>query len=221
MRLTRQPHAVIFDLDGVLLDTEPLYTEAAQRVVARHGKHYDWSIKSRTMGTDALAGARYTVDVLDLAITPEQYVAARNVELQKLFQHTPAMPGAQAWVDALCRVHLPLAIATNSYSDLCRLKWRGNEWLNAINIVLHGDHPSIKQLKPAPDIYLEAARQLSISPRDCLVFEDSPAGVAAARAAGMQVIALKAKPLPLDSVSDADLVIESWDEVDLSTLLWA
>ena len=92
---------ILFDLDGVLLDTEPLYTEASRRVVAPFGRTYDWSLKSEVMGRPALVSARVIVERLGLPLTPEEYLERRVRELLPLFERVPEGPGAGAFVRAL------------------------------------------------------------------------------------------------------------------------
>lgn len=216
MRLARRPLAVVFDLDGVLLDTEPLYTRALSKLVARFGKQYSWELKSRTMGTHPRHGARVVIDALDLPVSVEEWLRLREIELRALFAEAPAMPGAREFVKELKGRDIPCAIATSSERPLCELKWGNHDWLQAFDVAICGDDPGIERLKPAPDIYLEAARRLKQRPEDCLVFEDSPAGVAAARAAGMQVVAIKAPELPLELVRDANWVVGAYAEVSLA-----
>ena len=216
--LSRRPRAVLFDLDGVLLDTEPLYTQAAQTVVSRYGASYGWDLKRQTMGRDARVGARLVIDTLKLPLTVEAYLTQRAQTLRELFERTPAMPGAERFVQQLKKHCVPFAIGTSSERALCELKFGAHPWLRAIQAVVCGDDPEIEACKPAPDIYLAAARRLGVDTDDCLVFEDSPAGVQAARRAGMQVIAIPAPQLPKADVASADVIIAGFEQLDLAWL---
>jgi pseudouridine 5'-phosphatase len=220
VKLSRLPRAVIFDLDGVLLDTEPLYTQALSSLVAQFGKQYTWELKSRTMGTHPRSSARLVIDTLGLPIDIEEYLRLREERLCLLFAAAPAMPGAAEWVQQVSAQRIPIAIATSSERALCELKWSTHAWLREIPVVICGDDPGLVNLKPAPDIYLAAAARLGIAAEHCLVFEDSPAGVTAGKAAGMQVIALKAPQLDLALVKHADWVVSGYAEVSLQDCGW-
>ena len=98
MARLRPAAAVIFDMDGVLLDTERLYTEATQQIVGRYGKTFDWTIKSHMVGRPAIESARYLVETLSLPILPEEYLAERETELAKWMPEAAPMPGAESSV---------------------------------------------------------------------------------------------------------------------------
>src|SRR5262245_22175493 len=112
--LATPPECVLFDLDGTLLDTEPLYTQATQLVVAPYGKAFDWSIKKHVVGGQAQATAAFTIAQLQLPLTVDEFLSRRNLELYRLFADVPAMPGAVALVQALRAAGARLAIATSS-----------------------------------------------------------------------------------------------------------
>lgn len=206
---------VIFDLDGVLLDTEPFYTRATEQIVAPFGKVFDWSVKAQLMGRDALASARTLVSALDLPITPEEYLERKEPLLAAMFPGSQEIPGASDLVRHLHARGLRLAVATSSTTPHFRLKTAHHDWFALFDAVVCADHPAVKRLKPAPDIFLAARAALHAEERACLVVEDSLAGVAAALAAGMPVLALAAPQLPEAAFEGARRVLRSYAELDL------
>ncbi|MCA9597586.1 MAG: HAD-IA family hydrolase [Myxococcales bacterium] len=217
MRIPRPFTHVIFDLDGVLLDTEPLYTEATQAIVGELGKTFDWSVKGDMIGRSALDGARYLAEKLALPISPEEYLRRRKPILDALFTTAREMAGARSLVEML-QERVPVALATSSTREQFELKTGHHDWFSDFDTIVCGDDPRVKALKPAPDIFLVTARELSVAPESCLVFEDSLAGVAAARAAGMQVIAMPDPEMDASRYTEAHWVIERLGDVSLADL---
>jgi pseudouridine-5'-monophosphatase len=214
----RPPTHVIFDLDGVLLDTEPIYTLGTRQIAARWGKEYGWELKAELMGRAPLEGARRVVETLGLPLTPEEYLRERDLIVQDLFAAAAPIDGAPELVAALDRRRLPLGIATSSERRLFGLKVQNHAWLGVMRVVVCGDDPGAGRHKPAPDIFLCVADALGAQPPGCLVFEDSLAGVAAARAAGMQVVARVDRHFDLECFREADLAVRSYAELDLDGL---
>jgi pseudouridine-5'-monophosphatase len=207
---------VIFDLDGVLLDTEPFYTRATEAVVAPFGKVFDWSVKSQLMGRDALTSAETLVRALDLPISAQEYLDRKEPLLRAMFPEATEIPGAAEVVLSLSARGVRLAVATSSSTPHFRLKTARHEWFKAFDAVVCSDHQGVQRLKPAPDIFLVAARELGVSPELCLVIEDSLAGVTAALAAGMQVLALADPRLDESAFSGVRRVFRSYSELDLT-----
>lgn len=218
-RLAR-PAAAILDLDGTLLDTEPLYTQATQQIAARFGKTFDWELKSRTLGGDAHFGAELVIGELSLPLSVDQYLKQREVLLTRLFGAAPAISGAEQLVTSLQARGIACAVGTSSLRHLCDIKVPPHPWVGALPVFVCGDDPEVTARKPSPDIFLVAAKRLGVSPADCVVFEDSPAGVQAAISAGMRVIVRKVPELSAESVADADLVLEHYSDTLLDELGW-
>lgn len=219
MRIERRPRCFIFDLDGVLLDTEPFYTEVTQEIVAEYGKTFDWSVKQHMIGRQALDAARYLVDALELPITAENYLERRVSLLEDRFVRSPAKPGAEAFTQTAAASGVPMGIATSSERRQFELKSTlHRDWFSLFGCVVTGDDPRVAQGKPAPDIFLQAAEDLEAAPADCLVFEDAPSGVAAACAAGMQVVALPDPAMDRAKYEAADLIVAGFEDLTLADL---
>jgi pseudouridine-5'-monophosphatase len=203
----------------VLLDTEHLYTEVTQAIVGRYGKTFDWSLKANMIGRGALESAEYLVAVLGIPIAPEQFLVERDRDLAALFSQVAEIPGARAFTCGLHERGVPMAVATSTDQRYFRIKAeRHREWLSIFSIVVCGDDPRLAKPKPNPDIFLLAARDLHADPAGCLVFEDSPAGVKAARAAGMRVVAMPDCHMGPEPFAEADVVIKSFEECSFHML---
>jgi pseudouridine 5'-phosphatase len=213
------PTHVVFDLDGVLLDTEHLYTRVTQDIVGRYGKTFDWALKANMIGRGAMESAEYLVAALGIPVSPEQFLAERDRALGILFPEVVEIPGAQAFTRQLSDRGIPMAVATSTDEEHYRIKvGRHRDWFSIFSVVVCGDDPRLLRPKPHPDIFLLAARDLRADPARCLVFEDSPAGVRAARAAGMRVVAMPDLHMDLELFAEADLVARGYEECSFRNL---
>jgi len=204
---------VLFDLDGVLLDTEGLYTQAAQVIVSRFGKTYGWAIKRHTMGRDARVSTRYLLDALEIPLTTEEFLDEYRTVLEPLLARSPVMPGAEAFVRKLSLAGVPMAVATSSERRLFDIKSAPHDWFALFDAVVCGDDPRVAAKKPSPDIFLVAASELGAAPSACVVFEDSPAGIAAALSAGMRVVAIPHPELGPEPCAGAHRIVSGWEAV--------
>lgn len=206
---------IIYDLDGLLLNTEPFYTQFNQTFVSRYGKVFDWSMKAKMLGKNAQSTARILVESLELPVTPEDYLREREIALNQLFPLAQPMPGTVRLTKYLHQHHIPQAVATSSARPTFQLKIREHqEWFRIFDPIVTGDDPAIKQGKPAPDIFLLAAQRLRTNPKTCLVFEDSPAGMTAARSAGMWVVGVPDANLDRQLCKDAHQLLDSITDFD-------
>ncbi|NET38702.1 MAG: HAD-IA family hydrolase [Cyanothece sp. SIO1E1] len=210
---------VIYDLDGLLLDTESINAQVNQAIASRYDKTFDATVKSKVAGRNALASARILVEMLELPLTPEEYVEERIVLTRQLFPAAQPMPGALTLTQHLHLHQIPQAVATSSARQQFDIKTsRHQDWFAQFECIVLGDDPAIKQGKPAPDSFLITAERLGAVPDQCLVFEDSLAGVTAACHAGMSVIAVPAPDMDQQLYQAADQVLQSLQ--DFEPELW-
>jgi HAD superfamily hydrolase (TIGR01509 family) len=215
MRISDSITHVLYDMDGLLLDTEVFYTIVNKAIAQRYGKVFDWSIKSKTIGLKAQDSARILIDELGLPITPEDYFEARKGLLDELFPQAEPKAGALRLTQHLHRNKIPQAVATSSNRHHFELKTsRHKEWFGIFECIVIGDDPEVKEGKPSPDIFLLAANKLQARPHQCLVFEDAPSGVKAAHAAGMHIVAVPDPNMADHPFPEADEILASLEDFD-------
>jgi pseudouridine-5'-monophosphatase len=208
---------VILDMDGLLLDTEPFYTEAHQILASRYGKVFDWSVKSQMIGLPAQTSAQAMIRALQLPLSVPEYLEMRAPILENLFPRAQPMPGAVRLTQHFRSCGIPQAVATSSTTHHFHLKTtHHSEWFRTFECVITGDDPAVGRGKPHPDIFLLAADRLKASPASCLVFEDSPAGIEAAFAAGMHSVAVPDPNMSEGRYAKADQIIRSLDDFDFA-----
>ena len=211
--------SVIFDLDGLLLNTEPLIFEVARAIALQYGKSLDSAIRLKTAGLTGHDSARVIIEHLNLSIDVETYLDKKAVLVEIFYPQAEPMPGAIALTRYLQQHGIHQAVATSSSQRPFNLKTsRLGDWFRQFTCIVTGDDPDIQNGKPAPDIFLIAAQRLGVSPDQCLVFEDSLAGVAAGKAAGMSVVAVPDPMFDAVLYHEADQIIASL--TDFSPVAW-
>ena len=207
---------VIFDFDGLLLDTETLNFRVNQTIVGRYDLTFPAEVRAQIQGRPALESAQIVVRALPaLPLSPEEFVAERARLVPTLVHEVQALPGAERLSRHLHANGVPLAIATGSTRASYAMKAAPHQdWLNAVfQRVVCGDDPELALPKPAPDIFLLAAQRLGVEPAGCLVFEDAIAGLQAAKAAGMSAIAVPDRSMDRQTYGAiADAVLDSLSE---------
>jgi HAD superfamily hydrolase (TIGR01509 family) len=201
--------AAVFDMDGLLIDSEPLWQAAIALVCERRGGAYT----DTDVGSCQGRGLRHTVEhvVRKHGWSPAEGAAieaAIGAEVCRAAPSAADLPGARRLLGAL-RGRVRLGLASSSPAPLVRAAVGGRAYFDWFTAVVSGD--MVARPKPAADVFLEASRRLGVAPGRCLAFEDSLAGCEAARAAGMRVVAVPAGArAPFTPV--ADLVVGSLDE---------
>uniref|UniRef100_A0A7I4B1J4 riboflavin kinase n=1 Tax=Physcomitrium patens TaxID=3218 RepID=A0A7I4B1J4_PHYPA len=194
---------IVFDLDGTLLDTESIADEVLAIVLTRHGKVWDGRGAQNRMGKRPLEAAAAVIQDYGLACTPLELNLEVLELLQERWKNARTLPGAVRLIKHFYSHGIPMAIASSSPARNIKIKLCHQE------VVVAGD--MVENGKPAPDIFLEAASRLNVEPIKCLVIEDAPAGVLAAKAAGMQVVAVPSIPSKdaRPQYSSADVIYSS------------
>jgi HAD superfamily hydrolase (TIGR01509 family) len=205
--------AVVFDMDGVLIESEEVWDAVREAYVRERGGRYDDEIQRAMMGMSSPEWSRYLHETAGLAESPETI----NAEVVQLMlaayrDHLPLVDGA---VDAVRRLaaRFPLAVASSSNRPLIDAVLDVSGLKECFRATVSSEE--VARGKPAPDVYLEAARRLEVAPERCAAVEDSHSGIRSARAAGMRVIAFPNPSYPpdADALAQANVVIRSLDEL--------
>ena len=214
---TRTFRAVIFDLDGVLWDGEPLYHEAFNLVLAPYGHRVSDDDYAQIIGLSVEAAWQWVLRRFDLTASPDGFLRAYNEAVLRLLQRpVEPLPGVRPLIDALRSRGVPIAVATASLRPWVDATLRGLGLRDAFAVVVSASE--VENAKPAPDLFLSAAARLDVPPDRCLVVEDTAPGIAAAKAAGMYAVQLRAASTALPPLPEADLVLDALIDFDFSLL---
>ena len=176
------PAAVIFDLDGVLIDSEVVWNDARRELVQASGGTWRDDAQRAMMGMSSVEWSRYIAEELGVPMSPEAISAAVVERLRRRYrERLPLLPGAREAVISLAS-RWPLAIASSANREIIALVLRLAGLTECFRAVVSSEE--VARGKPAPDVYLEAARRISVEPASCAVVEDSTNGIRAAAAAG-------------------------------------
>jgi beta-phosphoglucomutase family hydrolase len=204
--------AVIFDMDGLMVDTEPLARRAWQAVVAEFGHALDQSTLNSVLGLRLMDTSQVMKERFDLPLPVEEIAARRADNFVRLIRgNLKPMPGLYRLLDAVEKRGVPHAVATSSPSLYAAAVLREIGVAERFDVLVTGD--MVERGKPAPDIYLAAAERLGTPASACLALEDSPNGVQAAKAAGLCCLAVPNEMTAALDLGGADAVFESLDAV--------
>ncbi|MBI5106337.1 MAG: HAD family phosphatase [Solirubrobacterales bacterium] len=201
-----RPAAVVFDNDGLLLDTEDAWTRAETVLFERHGGTFTMEHKRDMIGSSHAVAAGKLERMLGLPGEGFALMAElHDLVMEEALREVAPRPGAEALVAALRDAGIPVAVASNSPRDFLDRVLAGSGMAGRFAVTVAGDE--VEHPKPAPDVYLAACRALGADPAASVALEDSPTGAAAAKAAGMTVIGVPY--LPDMEIPPADLVAGS------------
>ena len=210
--------AVVFDLDGVIVDSEHVWNEARETLASERGGRWHETAQQDMMGMSSLEWSRYMHDVIGLRESPEEISAEVVRRLVAIYRkELPLIPGA---VDAVERLasRWPLGLASSSNRELIDLVLDLADLDHCFRATVSSEE--VRRGKPAPDVYLEAARRLGVPPGRCTAVEDSRNGILSARAAGMRVIAIPNPRYPPgeEALAEASRVLGSLEALTLEVV---
>lgn len=205
--------AVVFDMDGLMVDTEPLAQQSWNMVLGDYGRKLDEATYKQMVGLRRRESATLVIEALDLKVNPAELLEQKeHYYVEIVADGAPPMPGLHRLVGELADRGIPWAVATSSPRSCAQQMLQQLGLSEMCRAVAAGDEVVLG--KPAPDVYLLAAERLGIPPESCLAFEDSVPGARAAMAAGMLTVAVPNGPTnSVDDFDFVDYVFPSLDEV--------
>jgi len=212
--MSRTFQAVIFDLDGVLADSEPWWNQIDTELLAEHGVGYRGEYHRNVLGVSYRIAVEFYKNVFHISASVEELMRRRGEIATDFFaNHVGLFPSAKTTLEQLVEMNVPMAIATSSVSASAHPFLDRTGIRSLFSVVVTGDE--VQQGKPHPDIYLLTSKKLGTSPDTCLVIEDALTGVAAAKAANMRVAAIPDTRFvdPREYEKAADYVLGSLSEI--------
>jgi HAD superfamily hydrolase (TIGR01509 family) len=205
--------AVIFDLDGVLLESEQVWNEAKRELVEESGGRWKEGAARAMMGMSSPEWSAYLRDELGVDMDTEAISDAVVARLEDIYrERLPWIDGAREAVERMA-ARFPIGLASSSNREIIDLFLELSGLADQFSVTVSSEE--VARGKPSPEVYLEAARRLGVRPEDCLAVEDSENGIRAAKAAGMRVVVLPNSEWPpgAEALALADEVIGSLDEL--------
>src|SRR5438034_1745874 len=206
--------AVIFDLDGVLADSEPWWNEIDKKLLAEYGVTYRGEYHRNVLGVSYRLAVEFYKKAFGLSVSTEEMMRRRaEIAIEFFVNRVGLFPSAKEVLQKLRQMYLRLAVATSSVSASARPFLDRHQLTAFFDVIVTGDE--IERGKPHPDIYLRAAEKLGLAASACLVIEDALAGIAAAKAANMRVPAIPDIRFvdPHEYEKEADYLLGSLSEI--------
>jgi haloacid dehalogenase superfamily, subfamily IA, variant 3 with third motif having DD or ED len=209
--------AYIFDNDGVLVDTEPKWFEAYVRLLKLYRIDYDMSVHRQIMGQSARSCIEFIQKIFpelpQNGAGTDELLKKRAFFIQEVKTESPIRPkpGVIEFLDEVKKKNIRIAMATGTSRDDISAQLASLGWENMFDAVVAGDE--ITHSKPAPDVYLEAARRVGVEPKFCLAFEDGVSGLLSAKAAGMNTVFMHDERFDVAPPFTPSLTINSFEEL--------
>jgi 16S rRNA pseudouridine516 synthase len=206
--------AVIFDLDGVLADSEPWWNEIDAQLLREYGVTYRGEYHREVLGVSYRLAVEFYKKAFGISVPAEELIRRRGEIATEFFANrVDLFPAAKAVIEELRQMNLRLAVATSSVGASARPFLDRHQMTAFFDVIVTGDE--IERGKPAPDIYLRAAEKLGVPANECLVIEDALSGIAAAKAANMRVAAIPDRRFvnPREYEKKSDYVLDSLSEI--------
>jgi HAD superfamily hydrolase (TIGR01509 family) len=200
--------AVVFDLDGVIVDSEHVWDEMRRQLAEERGGRWNDRASREMMGMSSVEWSQYMHDVIGLEESPEEINKEVVRRLEAIYrERLPLIPGAVEAVRALA-ARWPLGLASSSNRELIDLVLEVSSLDRYFRVTVSSEE--VPRGKPAPDVYLAAAQRLGAAPERCAAVEDSEKGILSGRAAGMRVIAIPNPHFPPapEALGEADVVLD-------------
>ena len=196
------PKAFLFDLDGVLIDSEPLHGQAWKETTALFDLNLTLEQLKLLRGKRRIDCANELVKLIPKTVEAKDLLDRHRPISRQLILRAQAMQGGESLVERCHKNNIPMALVTSSSKESFQIKTTKHKWMDLFSVIVLGDEKLLAKGKPAPDPYLLAAKKLNIAPQECWAVEDSIAGVSSALKAGCCVLFLKEKS---DELSEKDL----------------
>ena len=215
----RIPEAVIFDMDGVLIDSEPIHIEIEKQLFDKLGIDVPEAVHRSYMGasnefmySDLRSRFKLSESVTELIESDELFRSDYFHRLDTI----PANEGLISLLGQIKAAGLKLAVATSSSPEIANILLSKSELASFFDAIVTTTEAG--KSKPSPDVYLLAAKKIGVVPENCIVFEDSPNGLSAAKSAGMFCVVIQSDSDIIKELSGADYLIQSFTEITLSRL---
>jgi HAD superfamily hydrolase (TIGR01509 family) len=210
--------AVVFDLDGLLLETEQLWDEVREALARERGGRWSDRAQAEMMGMSSPEWSRYMHDVVGLRETPDEIAAEVVRRMEARYRDgLPLLPGAHEAVERIA-ARWPLGLASSSNRPLIDLALELGDLARFFRVTVSSEE--VERGKPAPDVYLEACHRLGVEPTRAAGIEDSRNGIRSAHAAGLRVVAIPTAQFPPaeESLALADVVLASLGELTVESI---